>query len=40
MIDLLATALIAGSSPACSSIDGTAALLDQPQRVIVVCEAA
>ncbi|MBX9804026.1 MAG: hypothetical protein K2Y04_14855 [Caulobacteraceae bacterium] len=38
MIALLATALIAGSSPSCSSIDGTAALLDQPQRVIVVGE--
>lgn len=38
MIALLATALIAGSSPACSSLDGTAALLDQSQRVIVVGE--
>tara|TARA_R110002167_G_scaffold363870_1_gene584860 strand:+ start:1821 stop:2633 length:813 start_codon:yes stop_codon:yes gene_type:complete len=38
MIALLATALIAASSPACSSLDGTAALLDQPQRVIVVGE--
>lgn len=38
MIALLAAALIAGSAPACSSPDGTAVLLGQPQRVIVVGE--
>jgi len=38
MIALLATALIAASSPTCSSLDGTAVLLDQPQRIIVVGE--
>lgn len=39
MIGLLAAALLAGSSPTdCSSLNGTAALLDQPQQVIVVGE--
>ena len=38
MISLLATALIASSSPACLPPEGTTVLLDQPQRVIVVGE--
>lgn len=39
MIALLASALLAGSSPTCSSPDGAAVLLSQPQQVIVVGES-
>lgn len=39
MITLFASALLVGSSPACLPPEGTAGLLDQPQRVIVVGEA-
>lgn len=38
MISLLASAVLAVSSPGCSPLPGSSALLDKPQRVIVVGE--
>lgn len=38
MIALFATAFIAASSPTCAAPDGTAALLNRPEKIIVVGE--